>query len=87
MSAGHAINIFQPTEISRNAKHSCIIWNQDPGLLITSEGVGLMVKILPILRSLGRNESMGEFQGFQDFLSISKSSQKKGWGELHQPIL
>jgi hypothetical protein len=76
MSGGSAVNICEPMEIPRNTKHSCIVWNQGPGILVTSEGAGLMVKTLPIQRGLGRSELMGELRGFQDFLSISRSSPK-----------
>lgn len=46
MSEGSAINTCEPTEIPRNAKNSCSMWHQDPGTLVTSEGVGLKVKTL-----------------------------------------
>lgn len=55
------------SEVPRNTHHSWIIWKRDPAILLTRNGTESVVKRLPVQRSLGTNELMGEFQGFRDF--------------------
>lgn len=55
------------SEVPRNTHHSWIIWKRDPASLLTRNGTESVVKRLPVQRSLGTNELMGEFQGFRDF--------------------
>lgn len=69
------------SEVPRNTHHSWIIWKRDPAILLTRNGTESVVKRLPVQRSLGTNELMGEFQGFRDFFFSAPESSKKTWQE------